>query len=444
MAWVLLALISISSVFASVPLTNQFSFGHAIKNGHIPAKTELVTFAHNCSLPPCVITLIHVPSIYPGAGDSWDWEHGVIRIYVDDETVASISITLLQLAAIGNMSATGVDPPKDGSPFGIGLMGKTARSGGVYSTVRIPFTRNIRTTVTSSYAHDGVLWFIIRGLESQPVILGDLELPASARLRVIQQTNVLLHSQDFITLANVSADRSGALLRIQFDATGGDYSYLEACMRLYENGATSPLFLSSGAEDYFLSASYFDEGMFKTPNSGLTYYDGRGTLSAYKTHNIDPVLFRHGASLVFRNCETTSGCGTPALCPDRFCYPGQVATPDSAARSKVDDVLRARGRVPSNTDAVYTTLVWLYDWPAAATAAPPSSPQLDDCLKGLRQLQADGHLDSAAADAVLSAVLDGHAGLSSLCASSGRVGGDALVARQMVRLAHLPKVHTQV
>lgn len=134
--------------------------------------------------------------------------------------------------------------------------------------MRIPFFKNIRSTVTSSYRHDAVLWFIIRGLESHPVVLGDLILPASARLRVVQRINVPLHTNDFITLANISSDRSGALLRVQFDATAADYTYLEACMRLYNNGATTPLYLSSGAEDYFLSASYFDEGMFKTPNSG--------------------------------------------------------------------------------------------------------------------------------------------------------------------------------
>ena len=137
------------------------------------------------------------------------------------------------------------------------------------STVRIPFLRNIRTTVQSAYKGDGVLWFIIRGLEAMPVILGDLELPITARLRIAKRTNVLLHNGDFITLANVSSDLSGALLRIQFDASGADYTYLEACMRLYNDGASTPLYLSSGAEDYFLSSSYFDEGMFKTPNSGM-------------------------------------------------------------------------------------------------------------------------------------------------------------------------------
>ena len=91
-------------------------------------------------------------------------------------------------------------------------------------------------------------------------------------------------------------------------------------MRAQIDGATEPIFLSSGAEDYFLSAycalgppglqahlrrrprprtrdtparvpnvscveigrrADFNEGEFKTPNSGLTYYDApHGTLTA--------------------------------------------------------------------------------------------------------------------------------------------------------------------
>ena len=82
-----------------------------------------------------------------------------------------------------------------------------------------------------------------------------------------------------------------------------------------------------GAEDYFLSAYYFNEGEFKTPNSGLTVYDGKGTLSAYKVHDRDPILFDDGLQLVFRNMESTTGCGDMAHCPNQYCKPG--AGPDA-------------------------------------------------------------------------------------------------------------------
>ena len=55
-------------------------------------------------------------------------------------------------------------------------------------------------------------------------------------------------------------------------------------MRAMIDGAEEPLFLSSGGEDYFLSAFYFDEGEFRAPGAGLTYKSG-GSMSAYKTHD---------------------------------------------------------------------------------------------------------------------------------------------------------------
>jgi hypothetical protein len=53
--------------------------------------------------------------------------------------------------------------------------------------------------------------------------------------------------------------QGGAILAVQLDATGPSYQYLEACLRFYVDGAEQPIFLSSGAEDFFLSAFYFDE-----------------------------------------------------------------------------------------------------------------------------------------------------------------------------------------
>ena len=61
-------------------------------------------------------------------------------------------------------------------------------------------------------------------------------------------------------------------------------------MRFFPNAASAaknatPIFLSSGAEDYFLSASYFDEGEFLSPNAGLTYKNG-GAVGAFKMHDL--------------------------------------------------------------------------------------------------------------------------------------------------------------
>ena len=308
--------------------TDQKLFGHSVKNGPLPAATEVTTFEHNCTKAPCTITQIHVPSIYPPKGEEWKWTTGIISFYIDDDADANpdtatptISMTLLELAGEG--SFTTATSPQDGSPYALSLMGKTAVSGGVFSTMRVPFQRRIRTTIQADPTVKGqsVYWMIVRGIEAYPVVLGDLTLPDSAQLAVYRTGPTPIENLEMRTLANVTAGKAGALMRVNFDASGPTYGYLEACMRFYPDGAPEPVFLSSGAEDYFLSASYFDEGMFKGPNSGLTYFDHKGSVNVYKTHDRDPVLWNDGMELVFRCNEDTTGCGDTEHCPNQFCEP---------------------------------------------------------------------------------------------------------------------------
>ncbi len=76
--------------------------------------------------------------------------------------------------------------------------------------VRIPFTDNVRVTLTSMHA--GTYWFMVPGVEAYPVILGDLVLPESARLRVHRKLDVQLETKDFITMATVPQGTLGSFL----------------------------------------------------------------------------------------------------------------------------------------------------------------------------------------------------------------------------------------
>jgi len=323
------------------------TFGHAVKNGALPptAAGETTVFEHNCSTAPCMITQLHVPSIYPHNTADWDWQDGRLKIYVDGEHEASIAITLLELAWVSAWAspphsshrpgASGGQWDNRGLPWQVLQFGHTATSGGVSSTLRIPFGSSIRVTLQApgNTTSPSVYWMIVRGVESGVVTVGDFELPPTARMRVYR-VNTTLDHLELVTLAEAPANRSGAIIGTKFDAAGSSYSYLEACMRLYPTGdATSPLFLSSGAEDYFLSASYFDEGEFVSPNSGLTFKDNRGGAGAYKMHDLrDPVLWHTGFKLQFRSGESTEGCGSEQLCPNQWCpRGGSAADPGPAA-----------------------------------------------------------------------------------------------------------------
>lgn len=361
----MLSLLSLGTVGLStatvVANTAQKMFGHSIKGGHLVAYKEITVFEHKCSTPPCTITQLHCPT----AGRR-GWEASVLRMYVDGEAQASIELTLLELANVGKFNTGGNE--RNLEPWGVALFGHTAENGGVYSTVRFPFGSSVKVTLKSSLS--GTYWFILRGVEAYPVVLGDLVLPVAARLRVHHARDVALQPMAFITMANVSRGTSGAVLSLKLDSTSTDMNYLEACVRAYIDGAEQPLFLSSGAEDYFLSAYYFNENLFKTPNSGLTFYDGKGTLSAYKVHDRDPILFSDGLALAWRNCEVTSGCGNTSFCPNQWCPPGAtpVAVPSTAPGAEGSNVSRSGANAghPDVAVATYSTTVWIYEWPKPA------------------------------------------------------------------------------
>jgi Protein of unknown function (DUF2961) len=334
-------------------------FGTAIKNGPIPPYTsgEWLVYNHSCGAPPCVITQIHVPSIYPGGGSPWDWENGMLRIYIDGEATPSIALTLLQLSSVGAGGAKG-NTHSDVSPFSAELFGKNANTGGVWSTMRIPFQASVRVTVqqaASAGPHGGTLWIIIRGLEALTIRLAEVDLPASARLVQSTITDTVFQPNQYIQLAQSPAGTDGMMLYVFLDARSGDPNYLEGCFHIV-NGDGTTQFLSSGTEDYFLSASYFDEGPFASSQAGLTWNGPGGSKSMYKTHTRDLIPFHGGMTYVWRNNEDG------ASCPNHWGAAGaDVVQSDSARVAKAGLGLQTG---PLNL----TAITFFYSWPSAASA----------------------------------------------------------------------------
>lgn len=212
---------------ASTPFSASHKlFGYAEKNGPMPpAKSgELTVFNHTCTTAPCVITQIHVPSIYPGSGCPWDWESGKLRVYVDGSPTPTLDITLLQIASVGAAGAQG-NSHKDISPFSAGhLFGKNAQTGGVWTTIRIPFGTEVKVTLQQAMEcnSQSTYWLIIRGVEGLQLSLGEIDLPPTARL-VQSYINATTYAPDqFINLASASPDMDGMLLYTFIDATSAD------------------------------------------------------------------------------------------------------------------------------------------------------------------------------------------------------------------------------
>ena len=102
-------------------------------------------------------------------------------------------------------------------------------------------------------------------------------------------------------------------------------------MRAYLAESKEPQYLSSGLEDYFLGTYYFNRGLYHLPQAGLTHRDEANfAFSAYRFHDLDPILFQQGIRLACR-------CG----------------------EKRGSKVFGPSG-MPSAT--TYTTYTWTYEW----------------------------------------------------------------------------------
>jgi len=228
------------------------------------------------------------------------------------------------------------------------IIGKNAHGGGLYNTYRIPFGTNVRVTATLAWDTPNTFWFILRGLENIPTLVGDLELPASARLKLYKNQNVTLQPLQYTTLA--STVNSGMLFQVFIEATSADLNFLEACFRAYLDNATVPQFLSSGTEDFFLSAFYFNGGSYESSQSGLTNFNTPSgqpvELSMYKFFWRDPVVWSSALELVWRNMEDSA-------CPSA--WPPTASAYHDVRQNPIFDI-------PAVAPMTYTSYVWTYEW----------------------------------------------------------------------------------
>lgn len=249
-----------------------------------------------------------------------------IRYYVDGEETPSIDMALYMGHGIGFHDQQ--------APWSTRYIGKIGKNNGIFNNYRIPFGKSIRVTAQLAGDNENTpqIWWIIRGLENGRVSLGNVELPASARLKLLRLEDYEAAPLEEFDLCSVSG--CGALFQVTIAARGDSLTYLEACMRAYsEKKGEQPLMLSSGLEDYFLGTYYFDTGKFYSDIAGLTHFDKENkSFSAYRFHDNDPVFFQSGLRLTCRCGETEHG--------------------------KPDE--KTGYLNPSRTH--YTTYTWVYQW----------------------------------------------------------------------------------
>ena len=227
-----------------------------------------------------------------------DFQDTIVRIYIDREERASIS------GPLGLLHGTGFDDLD--SPWGSATMGKLGSlGGGLYNSHRIPFSAHLRVTIeTVQQTKRRGFYFMCRGLlRAGPVTIqhSQLQLPSTARLRTYATTTELLPTE-WTTLFNVTG---GGLLYMVTQAIDAESAHsLEGVHHAHVDGDPERLILSSGFEDYYLSAQYFDAGRFHTPLSGLSHHSSLifpKRVSAYRFHTADPIVWSESFELRWRN-----------------------------------------------------------------------------------------------------------------------------------------------
>ena len=108
-------------------------------------------------------------------GDWPGYERTRLRIYVDGEPTPSIDMKL----GLGHGYGFG----EASVPWGGERLGKTGHPSGVYNTYRIPFGRSVRVTAQrdKKSPEKSAFWWIVRGTENLPVMIGGVRLPRDAR-----------------------------------------------------------------------------------------------------------------------------------------------------------------------------------------------------------------------------------------------------------------------
>ena len=253
-------------------------------------------------------------------------------------------------------SAWYTKPEDPAVPWGKKRIGHLASGGGLYNTYRVPFQKSIKISFVPKGR--GAFWFFVRGVENYPIIIGDIELPKDAKLKLYKLENVTMQPFEYALLASTK-DKAGMLYQVTMATKSETFGALEACFRAVIDSGNIQ-YLSSGTEDLFLSAYYYDQGIYHTSHAGLTYKEWPGTMSAYKFFEDDPVLFTKSFKLIWRSGERVDNeC---FLAKERGCKieNGQTKckSPNDTSEFAVLD-----GRINSNhVETVVSTYVWMYEW----------------------------------------------------------------------------------
>eukprot|EP00038_Savillea_parva_P014124 m.214349 g.214349 ORF g.214349 m.214349 type:complete len:419 (-) comp27122_c0_seq1:207-1463(-) len=376
--WIVMASFTVRIATAVVMLTPEMqTFGGALKSFPVGPGVEqtLYTFSAPPSQSGAPHTITEQWFSLFGGNEAYDPNVDCrIRVYVDNNgTTADLDFQLFFAHTVGRQSCTDTDGCIDPRvPWSSSEVQHMAHGGALKNRYRIPFSQSIRITATlPPTAKAGIFYYYVRGMTALPVVVGDVQLPYGARL--------VLHKNEAVQVVPMGAlqlvpqrNNSGLLYATIMSAESAFIGFMEGCVRAYidDRYAHVPLFMSSGTEDYFESANFFNAGhpappwtpgepaneVFNasdetaSPESGVSYVKGHNSatlgfnysMAAYKFHVSDPIVWWKSFKLTASNYD---GGGQN---PDHDGYLGCVVP--------------ASGIPGKSTNVTMWTYAWTYAW----------------------------------------------------------------------------------
>jgi len=231
-------------------------------------------------------------------------ENTLVRYYIDNDMLPSVAFYPPQ--------ACGVGFNDQHAPWGLKWFGKGAADAAWYNNFRIPFGKKIRITVQSMNGTGGGFYIILRGLPNFAFDIGGYPIPKTARMK-LQVFDRDVDPIAWVPIADIPGG-SGLFFMHTLAVRSGNLNFLEGCYHQYSpyNQPFPGTILSTGTEDYFDSAWYFNAGEFWLDVSGFTHFKDNGnyvTWSAYRFHEMDPLPFQNGFRLVWRNGDVLDPAG---------------------------------------------------------------------------------------------------------------------------------------
>jgi hypothetical protein len=177
----------------------------------------------------------------------------LIRMYIDGEASASVSLFPYELAGTPSVAAYNTSvPPRTWSAE---LWGRNSATSWINS-FPVPFASSIRITLQFTGASGAATtYYQAHGLDGVAPTFGRVPLPAGARL-VLQRNDLVLDRLAYLNVSSFAAG-GGLVAAISIAFVAPNLNTLEGCFHFYPTASTPyPGQLhSTGTEDEFISSS---------------------------------------------------------------------------------------------------------------------------------------------------------------------------------------------